>query len=732
MSEDKNKKRTLTISSSFNKKIDVDSIKKRDSKKSFFIEKKKSHRGFRGPNKNNVSKNFEGKPQNNNKRNIERKFVEQQATKAFIKKDDKKTAKNKLKLKGPVGKKDFKLTVSRALNVEEIEIKQRSLASVKRARLKEKRNNPQIEEKKEFKKVIREVNIPEQISIQELSNRMAERSSDVIKFLFNMKVVATINHVIDKDTAEYIVKEFGHKAIIEEKPVIDSVKKKSISKGNLKKRPPVVTIMGHVDHGKTSLLDSLRNTDVVSGEHGGITQHIGAYQVKSDRGETITFIDTPGHAAFTEMRARGSKVTDIVVLVVAADDGVKPQTIEAIKHSKAAKVPIIVAINKCDLPNKNISKIKNDLMQHELIAEELSGDTLFVEVSAKKKENLEKLKETILLQSEILDLKASNEGEASGVVLESKIDKGKGPVSTILISSGLLKKGDFFVCGNTWGKIRAMINHEGKNIDEALPSMPVEILGMNGSAFAGAEFYVTESEDKAKEIVDFKKVDNNSNNKLISRDKTKLFEDTNTKDELNIIIKSDVQGSSEALKMAINKITHDEVSANIILSDIGMINESDVLLAKASKALLLGFNVKPSREAKKLAEEQNIEIKYFNIIYEALEYVEKGLSGLLKPDIQEISNGSAQVQKVFKVSNAGKIAGSKVINGEIKNKSKARIIRDGKVVYDGEISSIFREKNAVKEVKTGLECGIGLKDFIDFKENDIIESFESKKIQRKI
>ena len=731
MSEDKNKKKTLTISSKLNKKIDVGSINKKDNKKSFFIEKKKSFRGFRGPGKSPAQKSFETKP-NNNKRNIERKFIEQQATKAFIKKDEKKSSKNKLKLKGPVGKKDFKMTVSRALNVEEIEIKQRSLASVKRARLKEKRNSPLSEEKKEFKKVIRDVKIPEQISIQELSNRMAERSSDVIKFLFNMKVVATINHVIDKDTAEYIVKEFGHKAMIEEQPILEGIEKKNIAQGNLKKRPPVVTIMGHVDHGKTSLLDSLRNTDVVSGEHGGITQHIGAYQVKSDTGDTITFIDTPGHAAFTEMRARGSKVTDIVVLVVAADDGVKPQTVEAIKHSKAAKVPIIVAINKCDLPNKNISKIKNDLMQHELLAEELSGDTLFVEVSAKKKENLGKLKETILLQSEILDLKSSFEGTASGVVLESKIDKGKGPVSTILISSGLLKKGDFFVCGNTWGKIRAMINHDGKNIDEALPSMPVEILGMNGSAFAGAEFFVTENEEKAKEISDFRKVDINSNKKLIAKDKTKLFEENNSKDELNIIIKSDVQGSNEALKMAINKIKHDEVGANIILSDIGMINESDVLLAKASNALLLGFNVKPSREAKKLAEEQKIEIKYFNIIYEALESIEKGLSGLLEPDIKEISNGSAQVQKIFKVSNTGKIAGSKVINGEIKNRSKARLVRDGTVVYDGEISSIFREKNAVKEVKTGLECGISLKDFIDFKENDIIESYESEEIQRKI
>ena len=355
------------------------------------------------------------------------------------------------------------MTVSRALNVEEIEIKQRSLASVKRARLKEKKNKPESDEKKEFKKVIREVKIPEQITIQELSNRMAEKSNEIIKFLFNMKVVATINHTIDKDTAEYIVKEFGHKPILEEKPSIDSGKKTERLEGEVKTRPPVVTIMGHVDHGKTSLLDSLRDTNVVSGEHGGITQHIGAYQVKSKDNKMITFIDTPGHAAFTEMRARGSKITDIVVLVVAADDGIKPQTVEAIKHAKAAKVPIIVAINKCDLPEKNISKIKNEMMQYELVAEDLSGDTLFVEVSALKKTNLEKLKESISLQAEILDLKASYTDRAKGVVIESKIDKGKGPVSTILISNGILKRGDHFICGDTWGKVRAMINYEGKN-----------------------------------------------------------------------------------------------------------------------------------------------------------------------------------------------------------------------------------------------------------------------------
>ena len=725
---DKDKKKTLTISSDLKKKIDTSHIQT-SGKKSFSVEKKKTFRPNKPINKSsqapNINNNLEAK-----KKNFTRKFIEQQATKEFIKKDNKPAGKSKLKLKGPVDKRDFKLTVSRALNVEEIEIKQRSLASVKRARLKDKKKSDS-DEKKEFKKVIKEVKIPEQITIQELSNRMAEKSSDIIKFLFNMKVVATINHNIDKDTAEYIVKEFGHKPILEEKPSIETAKSKEKFEGEVKTRPPVVTIMGHVDHGKTSLLDSLRDTNVVSGEHGGITQHIGAYQVKTEDNKVITFIDTPGHAAFTEMRARGSKITDIVVLVVAADDGIKPQTVEAIKHAKAAKVPIIVAINKCDLPEKNISKIKNEMMQYELIAEDLSGDTLFVEVSALKKINLDKLKEIILLQSEILDLKASYSDKAKGVVIESKIDKGKGPVSTILISNGKLKRGDYFICGETWGKIRAMINYEGKIVNEALPSMPVEILGMNSSAYAGAEFAVTKDEDEAKELSEFRK-NSSSKNKTLAKDKTTLFEDAKDKEELNIIIKSDVQGSSEALKMAIAKIEHKEVEAKIILSDIGMINETDVSLAKASKAILIGFNVKPNREAKKLAEEQKVDIKYFNIIYEALDYVEKSLSGLLEPEIKETVLGSAEIQKVFKVSTAGKIAGSKVIAGEIKSKSKARIIRDGVVVYNGEILSIFREKNQVKEVGTGLECGISIKDFIDFKEKDVIESYLAEEVQRTI
>ena len=728
MDDKKNKKKTLTISTNTSKKIDLSSLSS-DGKKTFSIEKKTPFRSSRD-NKSNTKPGIFKKPETV-KKNTVRKFIEQQATKNFIKKDEKATLKTKLKLDPLSLKRDFKLTVSRAMNVEEVEIKQRSLASVKRARLKEKKSGHNNDEKKESIKVIKDVNIPEQITIQELSNRMAERSADIIKFLFNMKVVATINHIIDKDTAEYIVKEFGHNAIVETVPGIEIKKKKNQLEGKIQKRPPVVTIMGHVDHGKTSLLDALRNANVVSGEHGGITQHIGAYQVKTDKNENITFIDTPGHAAFTEMRARGSKITDIVVLVVAANDGIMPQTIEAIQHSKAAKVPIIVAINKCDLPDKNITKIKNDLMKYELIAEDFSGDTLFVEVSATQKINLDKLKESIALQSEILDLSASFSGPATGVVIESKIDKGKGPVSTILITNGILKKTDYFVCGNSYGKIRAMINYEGKLINEASPSMPVEILGMNDSVFAGAEFVVTENEDKAKEIAEFNKSDSIYVKPAV-KDKMSIFENQNSKEELDIIIKSDVQGSSKEKKNAINKIEHPEVKANIILADIGMINESDVSLAKASNALLIGFNVKPNNQAKKLAEQQNVTIKYFNIIYEALELVEKGLSGLLEPEVKETIIGSAEILKVFKVSDAGKIAGSKVTEGEIKNKSKARLIRDGAVVYTGEIISIFREKNQVKEVKSGLECGISLKDFMDFKEKDIIEAYLSESIDRQI
>jgi len=731
MEKDKNKKKTLTISGSFNKKISPSSYVK-TTKKSYLVEKKKSPKITSRPKPWPKQSKNGGKLGN---RKFNRKFVEQQATKRFIHSDNKETDKVKEKAvnknKNYQIKRQSKLTISRAMNVEEFEIKQRSLASVKRARLKEKKNSTD-DTKKEFKKVIREVKIPQQITIQELSNRMAEQSGNIIKFLLNMGVKATINHSIDKDTSEYIVKEFGHTPIIEEVPTTILKKTSTENQVNLESRPPIVTIMGHVDHGKTSLLDALRSSNVVSGEHGGITQHIGAYQVSNKDKKIITFIDTPGHAAFTEMRARGSKVTDIVVLVIAANDGVKPQTVEAIQHAKAAKVPIIVAINKCDLPGSNIGKIKNDLMRYELVSEDLSGDTLFVEVSAIKKTNLDKLKETILLQAEILDLKAPKKGNAKGVVLESKIDKGKGPVSTILVTEGELKKGDCFVCGKTLGKIRAMLNFEGKNIDNAYSSTPVEILGMNEASNVGDEFQVVDNEDESKKISNFWKTTASNNINLISKEKTKLFDEENVKTELNIILKSDVQGSNEALTNAIKKIDHSEVKTKIILSDIGMINETDISLAKASGAVVIGFNVKPNREAKKSAEEQKVKIEFFNIIYKAIEFVEKSLSGLLEPEKKEKIEGTAEILKIFKLSKSGKVAGSKVTDGEIRNNSKARIIRDGKVVYDGEIASIFREKNATKEVKSGLECGITFKNFLDFKEKDMIESYKVDIIQRQI
>ncbi len=726
------KKKTLTISTSFDKKKLGESNFRRGEKKVFIPEKK------RFPRNTTKSGNFINQSNNKlnpNKKNFARKFAEQQATKRFIQPAQKKNEKTKEKNfdKAFPSRREHKLTISRAMDVEEFEIKQRSLASVKRARLKEKKNlKPGEDIKKEFKKVIRDVKIPKQITIQELSNRMAEQSSNIIKFLLNMGVKATINHSIDKDTAEYIVKEFGHVPVLEQAINENFEKKDNLDKSNLHPRPPIVTIMGHVDHGKTSLLDALRSTNVVSGEHGGITQHIGAYQVYNEEKKLITFIDTPGHAAFTEMRARGSKVTDIVILVIASDDGVKPQTVEAIQHAKAANVPIIVAINKSDLPNSQIGKIKDELMRYELVAESLGGETLFVEVSAKNKTNLDKLKETIILQSEILDLKAPRDGNAKAVVLEAKIDKGKGPVSTILITGGKLKKGNYFVCGNTWGKIRAMIDFNGKIIDEANPSCPVEILGMNESANAGDEFFVVDNEEEAKKINSFRKTGSKDKNILSSQDKTNIFENQSTKKELNIVLKSDVQGSSEALKNAINKIEHSEVKPKIILSDIGMINETDVSLAKASNAIVIGFNIKPNREAKRSADQQKVRIEFFNIIYKAIEFVEKSLSGLLEPEKKEIIQGTAEVLQIFKLSKSGKVAGSKVIEGEITSTSKARIIRDGAVIHDGNISSIFREKNAVKEVKNGFECGISFKNYGDFKVNDKIEAYKINIIQREL
>jgi len=745
MEEKKLKKKKLTLSISSKKSFNAPHYAHSRQKKSVLIEKKAPRRWGekkfqprdRNFDKSKTTDNFLPKKPPLNRSFEIRKIAEERATKRFksLKEESFQPKKSGLnKSKSSVSKREYKLTLSKALSDDLMEGKERSLASVRRARLKEKKNQDLQDKKIETKKIVHEVNIPDKITIQELSNRMAMQASSIIKHLLGMGVVATINHTIDADTTEYLVKEFGNIPIREKKPDINIQKENNISNKNLKTRAPIVTVMGHVDHGKTSLLDALRKTNVVAQEHGGITQHIGAYKIKTEEGKDITFIDTPGHAAFTEMRARGSKVTDIVILVVAADDGVKPQTIEAIKHAKAAKVPIIVAINKCDLPGADPQKVKNELLQYELIAEELSGDTLFAEVSATTKKNLEKLKENIILQADLLDLKADYDTNASGVILESRIDKGKGPVSTVLVASGSLKKGDFFISGNTWGKIRAMINDEGQNMDAATPSTPVEILGMNDSAFAGDDFIVVESEEKAKEINDYRIEHRKSKQApLISvNNKESVFENNSIAKELPIIIKSDVHGSSEALKNAIEKIKHEEVTPKIILSNIGVITETDVTLAKASNAILIGFNVRPNKEAKKLAESHKITIKFFNIIYEVLDFINDALSGLLKPDIKEEIVGSAEVQAIFKVSKVGKVAGSKVLEGEILSNLKARLIRDGSVLYTGSIGSIFREKNAAKKVAAGLECGITLKDFADFKEKDVIEVYKIIETERRI
>ena len=741
--EEKKKKKKLTLSISSKKTHNFSNYGQSRGKTSVVIEKKTSRRW--GERKFQTKDTFNKPKDTSNfsppKKSVEKKFdirkmAEERATRRFknLKEDITQPKRSSLgKEKSFSSKREYKLTLSKALDEEALDGRERSLSSVKRARLKAKKNQDSTKTTIETKKIIHEVNIPDKISIQELSNRMAMQASAIIKHLLGMGVVATINHTIDADTAEYLVKEFGNIAIREKKPDLNILKSEKKDGKNLKTRPPIVTVMGHVDHGKTSLLDALRKTNVVANEYGGITQHIGAYKIQTEKGKDITFIDTPGHAAFTEMRARGSKVTDIVVLVVAADDGVKPQTIEAINHAKAAKVPIIVAINKCDLPASDPQKIKNELLQYELIAEELSGDTLFAEVSATAKKNLDKLKENIILQSDLLDLKANFEGIASGIILESRIDKGKGPVSTVLVTNGRLKKGDFFVSGNTWGKIRAMISDGGENVDFALPSTPVEILGMNKSALAGDDLIVVDSEEKAKEINDYRIEHSKSKQTTpILVNKDSAFDSTSRPKELPIIIKSDVHGSSEALKTAIEKIQHAEVAPKIILSSIGVITETDVTLASASNAILIGFNVRPNKEAKLLAENHKIKINFFNIIYEVLDFVNSSLSGLLKPDLKEVIVGSAEIQEIFKVSKIGKVAGSKVLDGEISNNLKARLIRDGNVLYTGSINSIYREKNAAKQVAAGLECGITLKDFADFKEKDVIEVYKVTETERRI
>ena len=730
------KKLKLTISEGSKKTINNIELAKSKRKNSVVITKKNNRIGTKSSfsntnhqkNQNKSRSNFTPKAPDFSKTSgindyEKRKLAEQRATKRLKGENTQKS-----KIGSNVKRRELKLTVSRALSDEDIEFKGRSLASLKRAKQKENQKNQKLEELQPIK---RDVNIPEVITIRELANRMAEQSSNIIKHLLSMGVTATINHSINADIAEYLVQEFGHNPIKEKKAEEIIKKIKEVKSQNLKNRPPIVTVMGHVDHGKTSVLDVLRKTNVVSGEFGGITQHLGSYQINYNSNK-ITFIDTPGHAAFTEMRARGSKLTDIVILVVAADDGVKPQTIESIKHAKAAKVPIVVAINKCDLPEADPQKVRNQLLEHELIAEELSGDTLIVEISTKTKKNIDKLIESVLLQAELLELKSDYDLKANGVVLESKIDIGRGPIVNIIVTSGTLKKGDYFVSGLKWGKVRALINDKSANIEEALPSTPVEVLGINGGAKAGDDFLVLETEKEAKSLCSARIQENQQGkNPLTFVTQDSAFKDKTT-EELNIIIKSDVHGSSEAIINAITQIKHEEVKSKIILSDIGMITETDVLLAKASNALLIAFNVKPSKEAKQTAEKEKININSFNIIYELLEFIKNKMSGMLAPDIEEKIIGSAEILEIFKVSKVGKVAGSKVIEGEIVQDSNVRVIRDGAIIFSGKIGSIFREKNQAKQVSVGLECGITIKNFNDFQKKDIIEVFNSTVTERSI
>ncbi len=736
-------KKKLKLSTSVSSKKTFNSIEqaKSQSKNTVIIEKKNlkfSGKSQFSRQNNDIlisKKNISSKSSNYNKIGTpissdfeKRKLAEQRATRRIkgeiVPKENKQNKS--------IGKRrELKLTISRALSDDHSEMKSRSLASLKRAKQKENRNLNQSDNKDNFKQIKRDINLPEVITIRELANRMAEQSSSIIKHLLGMGVTVTINHTIDADTAEYLVKEFGHNPIREKKAEEIIEKIKAVKSENLKNRPPIVTVMGHVDHGKTSVLDVLRKANVVSGEFGGITQHIGAYQINQNNSK-ITFIDTPGHAAFTEMRARGSKLTDIVILVVAADDGVKPQTIESIKHAKAANVPIVVAINKCDLPDADPQKIKNQLLEYELISEELSGDTLMVEISTKTKSNLDKLVDSILLQAELLDLKTDFETNAKGIVLESKIDIGRGPVANIIITAGTLKKGDYFVSGLKWGKVRAIINDHGNNIEKAEPATPIEIIGINGAAKSGDDFIVLSNEKEAKSLCEAR-VQESKDDKIpltfVTQDSA--FQNS-VSEELNIIIKSDVHGSSEAIKNTINQIKHEEVKPKILLSDIGMVTETDVTLAKASKAVIIAFNVKPSKEAKKRAEQEKISISSFNIIYEVLDFIKGKMGGLLSPEIEEKIIGSAEILEIFKVSKVGKVAGSKVVEGEITQDSSARVIRDGTIVFNGKIGSIFREKNQTKQVSAGLECGITLKDFVDFQKKDIIEVYNATVTERSI
>ncbi len=632
-----------------------------------------------------------------------------------------------------------KLTITAALG--EDEERQRSLASLNRAKQKERERRAKMGIS-ETEKQSRDVTVPETITVQELANRMKERVADVVKFMMQQGEMVRAIDTIDTDTAELIVEEFGHTINrVSESDVEIGLEGPEDDEGDMKSRPPVVTIMGHVDHGKTSLLDALRQTDVVGGEAGGITQHIGAYQVKLKTGQKISFLDTPGHAAFSSMRARGANVTDIVILVVAADDGVMPQTIEAINHAKAAKVPLIVAVNKCDKPDSDPNKVLTELLQYDIQVEAMGGEVQAVSVSALKKTGLDELTDAITLQAEILELKANPDRDADGVVIESKLDRGRGPVATVLVQRGTLKRGDILVAGSQWGKVRALVNERNQQMKEAGPTEPAEVLGLDGPPEPGDQFVVVETEARAREITAYRQ--------RMQRDKAatapgaraslenllaRLKDGTSTQmaQEAPVVVKGDVQGSVEAITHSLDKISTDEVRARVVHGAVGGISESDVLLAQASNAPIIAFNVRANKQARDLAEREGVEIRYYSVIYDLLDDVKATLSGMLAPEKRETFIGYAEVLQVFNISKLGKVAGCRITEGVVRRGCGVRLLRDNVVIHEGELSTLKRFKDEVSEVKSGMECGMGFVGYQDLKEGDLIECFQVDMIERNL
>jgi translation initiation factor IF-2 len=635
--------------------------------------------------------------------------------------------------RGAPAKERGRLTLVTALRADEV--RERSVASFRR-RTQRLKGHASAEPKE---KLVREVTIPDAITISDLANRMSERAVDVIRLLMQQGQMLKINDVIDADTAQLIAEEMGHSVRrVSEADVEEGLFDAADDAAHITPRAPVVTVMGHVDHGKTSLLDAIRSTNVTAGEAGGITQHIGAYQVIAPSGAKITFIDTPGHAAFTAMRARGAKVTDIVVLVVAADDGVMPQTVEAIHHAKAAKVPIIVAINKIDKPDSKPERVRNELLQHEIQVESLGGDVVDVEVSATKKMNIDKLLEMIGLQAEILDLKANPDRPAEGTVIEAKLDRGRGPVATVLVQRGTLHVGDLVVAGAEWGRVRALVSDTGEPIETAGPSTPVEVLGFSGTPDAGDRLAVVENEGRAREVTDYRARQKREKHAARATGMRGSLEQmmaqakTSGRKEFPLVIKADVQGSLEAVIGSLDKLGTDEVAARVLHAGVGGISESDVTLAEASGVPIIAFNVRANKEAREAAERAGIEIRYYNIIYDLVDDVKKAMSGLLAPTLRETMLGNAQILEIFKVSKVGNIAGCRVTDGTVERGANVRLIRDNVVIHEGKLSQLKRFKDDVKEVSAGMECGMAFENYQDMRQGDVIECYRVETIQRSL